>query len=286
MSKELLTEIDVTGLNRFNSQLLGALIGTGQGGDVQRFVRTEAGQLADSIQKTLGANDAKTNRRITSDVKRHLTSKPNTVSLNQESEKYADFTWLYASPRFVLGVNDEDNMDKASATDALSILRGAQKRNDDRGDTYVDMGYRKGAAGKQRFMRLNRVRISKSAMASILHDLKEKVGEMRASFAFTASELICKNYPEKISKHFAGWARGKVIFDDTKCDGVNPVITFGSRAKGVQSNPMITDKIARAVESRKHILASKMKKIIQGYTYDWNTGAVFRQQVPQGGIPD
>ena len=54
MKSDLKVEIDITGLNNFNSQLLGVLIGTGQGGDATMLVRTEAGQLANEIQALIG----------------------------------------------------------------------------------------------------------------------------------------------------------------------------------------------------------------------------------------
>jgi hypothetical protein len=293
MSRELKTEVDLSGLNKFNAQLLGALIGSGQGGmgDAQRFIKTEAGQLAWDISSQMGPKSlSKAGERIGWDMKRHLTTAPKYISAEfndgrkQESESYSEFTWLTAGKgrngSFLLGINNEDMQMGATPDAAKKMLRVGQKGSD-RGDAYQRLGRR----GKSAILRLNRVKISASTFSAVKKSMIAKVGQLRASFAYTASVCLpSKPIPGWIRKHFTGRAGGKIIFSESGLNSASPSITFGSSAKGVQSNPYIVDKIARAVESRKYKMAEKIKKIVKGYTYNWNTGGVFKQVVPSGGM--
>ena len=293
MSTDLKTEIDLRGLNKFNAQLLGALIGTGQGGegDAQRFIRAEAGQLAWEISRQLGPKSQDSAaKRLTWEMKRHLSVKPVTTNLDAEQQysSTADFTWLYAGKNFVAGINDEDNQVRASADEAKEFLRVGQS-SPDRGDAWQVLGHRgqskaTGGGGRISVLRLNRVRVSKSAFAAVKKQLSARIGVLRASFAYTAALFVpSKPIPQWIKKHFSTRANGRTILT-AQLQGDRPTITFGSRSPGVVSNPYITDKIARAVEQRKHITAAKIKKIVKGYAYNWNTGQVFKPVVPKEGL--
>ena len=277
-----IADVDLSGLMQFNSALFGVLKGTGQDGDMQRLVQTEAGQLGDSIQEQIGPKSiSKASKSAAHEIKRYISFKPDRPTINEPSKKYGGFTWLYASPYAVLGIDDSDNYIHEEGPAALSLFRQAQKSRD-RGDSYLELGKR----GKQHFMRLNRSRVSRKAFAYVQAVISGRVGEMKSTFAFAANQLIGKNYPEWVARHFPS-ARGKTIFDGSqKNDPECPSISFGSRAPGINSNPYVVKKIAGAVEARKRIIASKIDKVLKGYAYDWNTGRIFRPQVPQGGIND
>lgn len=295
MKSELKVEIDLTGLNNFNSQLLGVLIGTGQGGDATMLVRTEAGQLANEIQAQLGPKTkSKADDGIKNNVKTFLNSdwsersgrkKYSTfLTEGQTESSHTGFQWLTAGPNWVLGIKSEDYQMGMSADVALkNYIKDKSKHS--RGKAYIELGTRNAKNGKhQHLLMLNRIRVSKATFTGVIKSISSKVGQSRAAFAYAATQLIPgKSYPSWISKHFPT-VDGKAIFVDSK-SAEFPIVTIGSRARGVNSNPYIVDKIARAVESRKRIMASKIKNILKGYSYNWKTGQTFRQQVPSGGIP-
>jgi hypothetical protein len=241
-------------------------------------LRTEAGLLAADISDAMGprskeAADQKADR----DVKKFLTDRPEYSNL-EESQQYSsssDFTWLAAGPQFLLGINDEDNQLGASAEDAIGFYRAGQKYGS-RGRARELIGSR----GKQKIYRINRTRVSGSALRSVVSQVKDRFGILRASFAATSRELLPnKRFPKWVEKWIASRADGRSIFRD---EGLNhptePYLEFGSTAAGVESNPYLVEKISGAVEKRKFTLAAKLKKVISGYCYDWNTGRVFKRR--------
>jgi len=295
MKSDLKVEIDMTGLNNFNSQLLGVLIGTGQGGDATMLVRTEAGQLANEIQGLIGPKkQSDGNKKIKNNVQTFLNSdwsdragrkKYSTFTTEGQTESnHNGFRWLTAGPNWVLGIKDEDYQMGMSADVALkNYMKDKAQRS--RGKAYIELGTRSAKEGKhQHLLMLNRTRVTKATFTGVVKAISEKVGQSRAAFAYAATQLLPgKSYPSWISKHFPS-VNGKAIFVDSK-SAEFPTVTIGSRAKGVNSNPYIVDAISRAVDARKKIMAKKVLQILKGYTYNWKTGATFRQQVPAGGLP-
>ena len=259
------------------------------------LVRTEAGQLANEIQAALGPKTkSKADAGVKNNVQTFLNSdwsersgrkKYSTfTSESQTQSSHTGFRWLTAGPNWVLGIKDEDYQMGMSADVALkNYMKDKAQRS--RGKAYIELGTRSAKQGKhQHLLMLNRTRVTKSTFAGVVKAISEKVGQSRAAFAYAATQLLPgKSYPSWISKHFPG-VNGKAIFVDSK-SAEFPTVTIGSRAKGVNSNPYIVDKIARAVEARKRIMASKIKNILKGYSYNWKTGQTFRPQVPAGGLP-
>ncbi len=277
----LLPEVDLQGLSRLVSELNGALFGAGQDGDIHRVLKTEAGQLAWEISNELGPKTKeKAEQRIYRDVKQFITDRPvySNLSPGQQYSSTSDFTWLAAGPGFLLGIHDEDNQVGASGEGALSFVRSGQK-SESRGYAYENIGSR-GKNYHQNIVRLNRTRVSRSAFKSALRSIGVKLGLLRASFAYTASLLIPqKRIPGWIAAHFPSAAQGRAIFNPEGLNNpLSPYLEFGSTARGVETNPRIAEKISGAVERRKYIAADKLKKVIAGYAYDWNTGKVFRRR--------
>jgi hypothetical protein len=254
------------------SELLGVLNGTIGNGDLQAALKVEAGQCAWKIAEQLGpGSKAVAVKRLDREMMSYLTVKPAKVNLNQESEIYADFTWLYASTFAVVGINDEDNQTSASASDALEMLRGSQKAVP-RGTKYVEIGTR----GKQHLMRLNRTRVSRSAFAGARHAIADRFGKSKAAWAATAMEYLSRKFPQWIVNQVANVrANGKHVLNDAGLQNESPFIEFGSRAKGVESNPAIAAAINSGIRGSQETLKAKIQKLLAGYTYNWNTGQVF-----------
>src|ERR1035437_9111079 len=93
-------EYDITGLEKRVSALAGALFGSGgTPGQMEQILKTETGQLARRMGDAAGPKTAAAaDKKITKEMKNHLAFLPMGQNLNQESESYADFHWLYASP--------------------------------------------------------------------------------------------------------------------------------------------------------------------------------------------
>ena len=269
---------ELEGLTQLVSGLNSALEGTHQDGDGHRILKTEAGQLAWDISQALGPRSKEAgDKKIERDAKQFLTTRPafSNLDAEQQESSVAGFTWLQAGPNFLLGINDEDNQIGASGEAALGYLRAGQ-RTGPRGRAYLPTGRR----GKQKMFKLNRTRITRTAMRAVLKTLQGSVGILRASFAFAAVELLPnKKVPAWLERHFPSRASGRVVFNDA---GLNhptqPYIEFGSTAAGVESNPVIANKISGKVARRKQIIADKIRKVIAGYAYDWRNGRVFRRR--------
>jgi hypothetical protein len=275
-------EYDLQGLSRLVSRLSGALFSNGEDGDLHRVLKVEGGQLAWDISERLGpASKEKAEDKAERDVKRFLTDRPvfSNLGEDQQYSSMADFTWLEAGPGFLVGINDEDNQVGAGTGDAAKFFRGSQKAGS-RGKAYIDLGKR----GKQHVYRLNRTRVSRSALRSVVKTIKDKFGTLRASFAFTAAQLLPqKRVPVWISRHFATNANGRSVFDLSGLSHpTEPFLEFGSTAPGVESNPEVVKAIHEATENRKVVMEAKMNKVLDGYAYDYNTGAVFNRREAKG----
>jgi len=242
-------------------------------------------------------------------MKRHLTTAPEYMNpmftaekprgiddrFPQESAGYADFTWLTAghgkNGKFLLGINDEDMQMSADAAGALAMLRVGQTSSD-RGDAYQLLGQRgtskkSGGSGRVNILRLNRVKVSKSAFAGVKKTLMDLQGELRASFY-----RVAKHYAPSIrvpawleNKFGAVAAKGKSEFRDSLTPG-DPFAFIEStiRAPGVNSNPVLAAKIQNAIDNEAEKVFSILKKIISGYKYKFATGQVFRSEIDEEGV--
>jgi hypothetical protein len=133
----------------------------------------------------------------------------------------------------------------------------------------------------QSAIKLDRKIVTPADYKSFGDKLKSKLGQARASFARTTRELL----PSKKIKPFvekqidSTISNGKSVFDGSQLsDSQNPSIMFGSHAIGVVSNPMVADKISGAIKSRQKKVFDKLKKVINGYAYDFKTGGVFKKK--------
>ena len=272
--------MDISGLQRFSSQLFGTLLGQGQGGegDVHAFVRVESGQLADEISKTVGPkSQARATDAIETDVRKFLTIKPE-YSLFDEGQKEsstADFTWLASGPGWILGANNEDLQEGASSVDAVVFVRGGQASGS-RGKAQIKLGTR----GSQSVELLNRTKVRVSVFSGAVKAISKNLGILKASFAYTAQKLLTRKSspPAFVARHIESQAQHRAIFNDSQMGGFSPLMEFGSSSYGVVSNPRINESVSIAIEKRKDKMESKLRKVISGYTYNWNTGGVFRSQ--------
>lgn len=271
----MMATIDTSVLNQRLAQLQTALQANGV--DV---VRSESGQLAWEIANQLGPRTkAESGKRLDKDLKRsfYVTSGKTNLSATQQFSKYPAFTWLYASKYALVGFEDKFDA-RDDAVDEL--LKRHYAKAGGKWKELGNRGWSKAGMGGQKIMQVRKPVILKKQRDALHRIIMAKVGQARASFARTAAELIP-------SKRIPAWVRaqiatvtgnGKSIFQPAGLsDRFAPHLSFGSHAKGVESNHRMNEKIHRAIVRRGQIVAAKVKKVLAGYAYDWNTGAVFRR---------
>ena len=293
-------EYDFSNLTEKLSGLSGALLGRGaSAGDLDTVTRVRFGKLHAAIGDSIGPKTKEgAQKRIEWDIKRHLTTKPDYANAAWTAEKsdssYSELTWITAgngkNGKFVLGINDEDLQMSASGEEALKLLRTGQK-SADRGDAYIRLGQRgqskkSGGGGRINVMRLNRVKVSKSAFAYVRRTLFNKTGELRASFYRVAKYYAPKiRVPAWLENKFAQVAaKGKSEYSDTLGSGPFAHIQSITRAPGVNSNPALVKKIQGAIDNESQMIFSIYKKIISGYKYKFETGQTFRSDVNEEGV--
>lgn len=266
--------MDTTKLAQSASAMVGFLVGRGATeGQVQQALRTETGQLAGRMGDAAGPKTAAAaDKKVTREMKQHLAFLPMGMNLNQESESYSEFTWLYASPGSLVGINDEDNQIAASGEDALRYLRAGQKAMP-RGKTYEGLGQR----GRQHIVRLNRVLVTKSAFNQARKLIAQKTGQLRAACYAVAKKYVPnKRVPQWIAAKIpAAEIAGKSSSREIGMDTPNAAIEFAIRSQGVVSNERLNAKFQGAIKGAAISMAAKAKKIAAGAKYVFETGAVY-----------
>ena len=266
MNNPVTMTADLTGLNHSMSELVAVL-----GKDSRELVRVESGQMAWRIAQQFGPKTASGGtKRIEKDIRRHLTIKPVRENIKSIHQGTGDIKWLYAGHDFVAGIQRENDMKSAAAAEAMRVYYKEKAK------APVNAWSKVGTRGKQNVMISNRVRVSRAAFAEVLRAIKANVGQAKSSFAFTTAKTTNKRIPTWISRHFPTSARGKALFTDGTKTGSMPFVEFGSRAKGVESNPRMIAAIQSGVNQTVAILRTKVEKLLNGYAYDFKTGAVFR----------
>ena len=272
------TVIDMRELTRLISSLWFAIAGSGvEHGDMQSILKTEAGQLAWEISEQIGPKTlAAGNRKLEKDMRRTffpLASGP-AEQFDGKQGKSTDL-WLFSYNKngnsFLVGAHQSDIV--GNGTNLKPILYGDNSR---RGAVWGRVGNR----GKQGVVILNRKVVTESAYANLAASIRKQFGQMRASFARTAQELVPKKrIPAWVGAQIqATIGNGKSLFNMAGLNNkTDPFIEFGSRARGVVSNPKISEKIHNATKSRMMVVADNLKKVISGYKYQWDTGQCYKQ---------
>ena len=267
-------QYDISNLTAKVSALQGMIIGQGADeGQLAASLRSEMGQLGARIGKQIGPRDkSSATAKVTRDVKQHLAFLPMAQNLNQESESYADFTWLYASQFALVGVNDEDLQLQASGEEAMAMLRVGQKTQH-RGDAWQELGRR----GKQHIMRRNRVIVSKSAFNQVVRSIMGKTGMLKAAFYYAAQKFAPNiTVPAWIAaKMPAVEAADKATTREEGSGTPQGFVEMTVRGAGLASNEMLTQKISAAVRSTEISLQAKCRKILDGAKYVFETGQVY-----------
>ena len=279
MTGGITCSVEIGQLQNFVSGLQGALWASGQGGDSQRILRVSTGQLAGRIGDSVGPKSLEQqSKRIVSEIRNQMTVFPvhENIAPEHGESSYADFRWISAGSNFVVGIAAEDDQVRASGASAYQMYRAAS-RHGSRGKSQMVLGVR-GKDKQQSVKQVNRIRISSSAFHYIQQQIRNTTGELRAAFYQVAVTYNPKRrVPGWLARKFeAVVAKGKSSSHDSLDSGPESFIEFTIKAPGVVSNDRLVIKIKGAIGRTAYIAAAKMKKILSGYKYNWETGQVFR----------
>lgn len=256
-------EYDITVLSKRVTELIGMLPARGQ-----EAIKTEAGQLAGRMGDACGPVSRSYGYYMTDkEVQKAFTILPFSNLEMMESEKFADFTWLYASPYALVGINDEDNISKQGNQEAIEVFYAGRKLAP-RGKSYVEIGRR----GKQHIMRLNKPAVSAGQMSYVKKAMRDRVGQLKASFYRIAKAFVP-------NKPVPAWIERK--FDSVVSNGKSKymeapdLIEMTVTAPGVVENPKLVAKLQGAINWSTASVQSKLKKLAQGAKYVIETGQVY-----------
>jgi len=277
MSAALTCQYDTSELTRRVSMLSGMLLGNGATeGEMQKLLKRETGQLHARMGDAAGPTTQKKGMdKLDKEIKSHLTVLSTETPQFEASKKYDDFFWLYASPGALVGIAGHDYQMDASGEASLAMLRASQ-REVPRGPAWKTIGQR----GVQKIVQLDRVKISTSAMAYVRNALKDRVGQLRASFYVVAKEYApLKRIPAWIAHSF-GTVEGEGKSQHHEDGMGTPVASIESRvtSPGVISNGGLTRKFQGAITKSRFVLQSKLEKIGRGAKYLFESGQVYFPQ--------
>lgn len=244
--------IDTTGLNARLGELHEAMLAYGEDKPFRSLLRDQAGILAKEISVQLGPKtQAKGAQKIVKAVSAAFVEV--TVPAFPQAKRggrNGPLQFLFATKAaggYLVGAKGSDFVTSTLSADQL--IRQSRRP---RGVKWVQSGYRGGRKSNQMLIHLNRMLVQRGRKAELLRRLKDRIGRMRATFAYAAHALGRTDTPGWVSRHFSDVrSAGRAIFDMGKLkDKNNPEIAFGSRAPGIDNFAGVIDD-ALALRSRK-----------------------------------
>ena len=262
--------IDIGGFNRMLSAMQNAIVGTSQDSGIMLDVaKSEVKGLSLEINHRLGPTTLESARKyIGKDVRKTFAVGPSSAFTGEKRGGGSGIVWLQAGPEWLVGTKNDNPY--PSIDEMLKALRSDQKRGG-RGNKYLFVGMR----GRQHVKELNRWAVSRERIEALVQRIMERVGRMKGSFAMAAHKLGFHGLPKWVTKHFdsldsSGVGVYRLVIEGNQL----AYIEFGSRAPKVVSNNKIQQSIREAILARRRIMNEKVKKILSGFAYDWNTGGV------------
>jgi len=266
----------MSGYGRMIRALEGALVGTGQNGDMFKVLKSEAKLLSAEIARQVGpASVAGGEKSVARSVGQFFSAGPERIFPGR-NQPDRSVVWLYATPKFLVGVRREDFLPNPGLEFMERVLRAGQRASPKgRGKAVERLGPVRNR--NQTAVIINRTLVSRERVAALAEKLFERVGRAKASWALAASRLGLGGISSWISRHFgAVQSEGVAVFRFRVSSPADVGIEFGSRAPGVNRNPVLVAKIESAIRNRRAKLAEKVRRVLSGYAYDWNTAGVVK----------
>lgn len=239
------------------------------------FVKQQASALAADIAVFLPPSSQQAQGdQIRKDVERQMAYRDmGNLLFDEGRQGKGDMKWIAAGPTFLVGVKESDNYLDSSESVIFTEFKKRRSLGSP-GKKYLKLKKR----GKQSVERLNRMLVHKSAIAATVLKVMLRAGRAKASFASAAIRLGSK-------RRFGGWVTskikdvesdGKAIFDDSALIGPRPEIHFGSAVPGLIDNPAMANAINAAVAKRESVADKTLKKLLDGFIYNVNTGQIYK----------
>jgi len=108
----------------------------------------------------------------------------------------------------------------------------------------------------------SRVVVAKGLRDEYVAEIQQRVGKMKAKWAYCAS-LLGERFPPFISRHFGAVAGQSTA--DVNLSGPNPGITFGGSGRGFGRTRQIVSDAARI---RARQISNRVRLILSGYSKD------------------
>lgn len=250
--------IDTTGLNQLLNVLHDSMIAYGDKGSFRDLMRDQAGLLAKDISIRLGPKtQAKGVATLGKEVGKAFAEITVPVfPVAQRGNGKGPLEFLFATKKkvnYLVGVDGASTI--TAGMDAAALSRQSRRN---RGVKWQAVGRR----GKQFVVKLNRYLVQRGRRAQLVNLLKNRVGRMRATFAYAAHALGRTDTPGWVSRHFSTVrSEGRAIFDMGKLKDKNdPQIVFGSTAPGIQN---FAEMIETSVAARSRKIADRTAAIIK-----------------------
>ena len=274
MSAALTCQYDTSELTRRVGLLSGMLLGNGATeGEMQKLLKRETGQLHARMGDAAGpSTQGKGMARLSREIQDHLAVLPAQTPQFEVSKKYDDFFWLYAAPNVLVGIAGHDYQMDASGESALAMLRASQHEAP-RGVAWKPIGQR----GVQTIVKLDRIKISATAMKYVWNTMKAEIGELRAAFYAVAKEYApLKRIPVWVSDNFAKVeSNGKTQHHEDGMGTAVASIESKTTAPGVVSNDRLARKFRGAIVRTEKAVRYKLDQIGKGAKYVFETGQVY-----------
>lgn len=265
----LTATVDTSVLNARLLELQDALVASGGNGDLSQVVADEARLLAWEIARQVGPRSVSSGtKKITRDVKRAYAAE-NPKFLEGKKRDGEKFDWVVATSEALVGFAKSD-VRTGDSSSTLTEQMAADLKQHQGGNI------RLGKRGKQQVIRRNKVLISKPSLTGLIKLRSQRIGRLKASFAYTAAQLGQQRIPRWVSVHFDSLrSEGVAIYQGDKLrDPQSPQIVFGSGAYAVGKHATT---VAGAVITRAEKMAAKIQDIIHGYSQDWMAGRKIRK---------
>jgi hypothetical protein len=255
------------------------LVGAGGNGDLQTIVKNVGADLAMTISNSLGPKSKqKGESYIRRDAKSVFMDRPSQV-IQEPKRGLKDMIWFMATPKNVLGVEKQNWQMSIGVGGMQTVMRTTRKSFRVGVSSSVSrVGARPfatklGTRGRQSVRRVERIVVQRGNVGDYVEAIsKNRVGRLRATFAYTASMLGKTRISPWIKDKFASVSSdGAAIFDQSKLnDNVAPSLSFGGSAPGLIENfeGMVLEAIDRAADQLYQVTSA----IIHGYAKDYESG--------------
>ncbi len=223
-----------------------------------RALEYQGGLLVKDLVASAGPrNKNKAEARALRDVKSVFAVGPTEAFTQAKRGGRAGMTWLYSTPKTIVGALNSDIQPNISAIEARRIL--SESRNQPRGKAWIKLKER----GKQTVQQWNRVLIGRSKLEAVAKMVYERFGLQKAAWAVGWDVLkVSGRLPNWIRKHIvSGAAKGVLV--NRLANPEKPYLQLISRATGVEHAKSLLA-IRAAVKKRYASLLKDMRLYLNG----------------------